>query len=186
MDGVSWADPKSAARQRTEKWFDTRPGQRFSFAGPANQAIVLKGATDTLLRPQDGYLGWFEFGPHADLVGRRVSDLQSGPAGGTAQVVGLDEYRHIDPDSGTVPAQVGGRLTRVAPGVPARPPVVAAINGVVGGVSETFASPVGSSPTWFTAMVPDSLMHQGDNHLQLFLLDPAGGGQRLRPLTLTG
>ena len=24
------------------------------------------------------------------------------------------------------------------------------------------------------------------NHLQLFLLDPAGGGQRLRPLTLTG
>jgi Sulfatase len=186
MDGVSWADPNSGARRRTEKWFDTRPGRRSSFAGPANQAIALKGATDTLLRPQDGYLGWFKFGPHADLVGRRVSDLQSGPAGGTAQVVGLDEYRHIDPDSGTVPAQVGGRLTKVAPGVPARPPVVAAINGIVGGVSETFASPVGSSPTWFTAMIPDSLMHQGDNHLQLFLLDTAGGGQRLRPLTLTG
>jgi Sulfatase len=186
MDGVSWADPKSAARQRTEKWFDTRPGRRFSFPGPANQAIVLKGATDTLLRPQDGYLGWFKFGPHADLVGRRVSDLQSGPAGGTAQVVGLDEYRHVDPASGTVPAQVGGRLTKLAPGVAARPPVVAAINGVVGGVSETFASPDGTPPTWFTAMIPDSLMHQGDNHLQLFLLDTAGGGQRLRPLALTG
>jgi hypothetical protein len=35
-------------------------------------------------------------------------------------------------------------------------------------------------------MVLDSLMRQGDNHLQLFLLDTAGGGQRLRPLTLTG
>ena len=186
LEGVSWADPKSAARQRTEKWFDTRPGRRFSFAGPANQAIVLRGTTDSLLRPQDGYLGWFEFGPHADLVGRKVADLEAGPPAGTARVVGLDEYRHVDPASGTVPAQVGGRLTKLAPGVPARPPVVAAINGVVGGVSETFASPVGSSPTWFTAMVPDSLMHQGDNHLQLFLLDSAGGRQRLRPLTLTG
>jgi hypothetical protein len=29
-------------------------------------------------------------------------------------------------------------------------------------------------------------MHQGDNNLQLFLLDTTGGQQRLRPLTLTG
>jgi hypothetical protein len=186
LDGVSWADPKARARERTEKWFDSRPGVRRTFAGPANQAIVLRGTTDSLLRPSDGYLGWFEFGPHADLVGRKVTDLEAGPPAGTARVVGLDEYRHVDPASGTVPAQVGGRLTRLAPGVPARPPVVAAINGVVGGVSETFASPGGTPPTWFTAMVPDSLMHQGDNHLQLFLLDTAGGGQRLRPLTLTG
>ena len=186
MDGVSWADPNSGARRRTEKWFDTRPGRRSSFPGPANQAIVLRGATDTLLRPQDGYLGWFKFGPHADLVGRKVADLQAGPPAGTAKVIGLDEYRNIDPASGTVPAQVGGRLTKVAAGVPARPPVVAAINGVVGGVAETFASPSGTPPTWFTAMISDSLMHKGDNHLQLFLLDSAGGGQRLRPLSLTG
>jgi Sulfatase len=186
LDGVSWADPKARARERTEKWFDSRPGLRRTFPGPANQAIVLRGTTDTLLRPRDGYLGWFEFGPHADLVGRKVADLGAGPPAGTARVVGLDEYRHVDPASGTVPAQVGGRLTKLAPGVPARPPVVATINGVVGGVSETFASPGGSPPTWFTAMIPDSLMHKGDNHLQLFLLDSAGGGQRLRPLALTG
>jgi Sulfatase len=184
-DGVSWADPSSGARTRTEKWFATRPGVRHSFAGPANQAIVLRGVTDTLLRPRDGYLGWFELGPHADLVGRKLQDLWVAGPGGEARVEGLDEYRHVDPASGSVPAQVGGRLVRTAPGTPPRPPVVAASNGVVGGVSETFASPAGTAPTWFAAMVPDILMHPGDNQLQLFLLDSAGGRQRLRPLTLT-
>jgi hypothetical protein len=60
--------------------------------------------------------------------------------------------------------------------------VVVAANGVVGGVSETFASG-DPRPTWFTAMVPDSLMRQGANRLQLFALDAAG---RLHPLRLTG
>jgi hypothetical protein len=33
-------------------------------------------------------------------------------------------------------------------------------------------------------MIPDTLMHPGDNRLQLFLLDTSGGRQRLRPLAL--
>ncbi len=130
-------------------------------------------------------MGWFKFGPHADLVGRRVIDFTVATGGGTARVLGLDEYRHVDPSSGTVPAEVGGQLISTAPGTPQRPPVVAAVNGVIGGVSETFASPGDTPPTWFTAMVPDTLMHPGDNKLELFLLDTSGGQQRLHPLTLT-
>jgi hypothetical protein len=34
-------------------------------------------------------------------------------------------------------------------------------------------------------MVPDSLMRQGANRLELFTLDSAGGRPRLRPLHLT-
>jgi hypothetical protein len=56
---------------------------------------------------------------------------------------------------------------------------------VIGGGSETFASG-DSPPTWFTAMVSDSLLRPGDNRLQLFLVDTTDGQQRLRPLTLTG
>jgi arylsulfatase A-like enzyme len=186
MDGVSWANPSSSKRTRSQKWFYPRPGQRRVYEGPPNQAIALsKGVPEQLLRPQNGYIGWFQFGPHADLVGRRVSDLPVAGGGGTASVVGLDDYRHIDPSSGVVPAQVGGQLKKVAPGTPARPPVVVALNGLIGGVSETFASPVGSAPTWFTAMIPDTFMHPGANRLQLFLLDTTGGRQQLRPLTLT-
>lgn len=185
MEGVSLADPSADRRSRTEKFFYPHPGLRRAFNGPANQAIALKGVTDRLLRPNDGYLGWFQFGPHADLVGRKLSDLEIAASGGSARVAGLDDYRHVDPSSGSVPAEVGGQLTRTAPGTPGRPSVVVAINGVVGGVSETFASPAGTPPTWFTTMIPDTLMHKGGNQLRLFLLDTSGGRQRLRPLTLS-
>jgi Sulfatase len=185
MDGVSWADPTAQRRTRTDKWFYSKPGLRRVFRGPPNQAIALRGVTDRLLHPQDGYLGWFEFGPHANLVGRRVDRLPVAAGGGTAQVSGLDDYRRVDPSSGVVPSWVSGQLTGTAPGVPSRPPIAVAVNGVIGGVSETFSS-AGSDPTWFSAVVSDSLMRPGDNHLQLFVVESAGGQQRLRPLTLTG
>ena len=185
MEGVSWADPSAAKRQRTQKWFYPSPGVRRTFEGPANQATVLRGVTDRLLRPQDGYLGWFKFGPHAGLVGRRVSDLTVAGGGGTARVIGLDEYHHVDLSSGRVPANVGGQLTRTPPGTPPRPAVAVAVNGVIGGVSETFASG-DTPPTWFSTMVPDTLLRPGDNQLQLFLLSTTAGQQRLHPLTLTG
>jgi hypothetical protein len=183
VDGVSWADPSAAKRQRTQKWFYPLPGTRRTFEGPANHAIVLRGTTDRLLRPQDGYLGWFKFGAHADLVGRRVRDLAVAGGAGTARVIGLDEYRRVDPASRSVPAHVGGQLITTTPDMPPRPAVAVAVNGVIGGVSETFASG-DASPTWFAAMVPDTLLRQGGNDLQLFLLDDTGGQQRLRPLTL--
>jgi hypothetical protein len=182
VDGVPWAGPAAGERTGSDKWFYPQPGHRQVVDGPANQAAVLHGVTDQLLRPQDGYLGWFQTGRHADLVGRRVDRLPVASSGGTARVIGLAQYPHVDLAAGTVPAQVAGRLLRAAPGLPPRPAVVVAANGVVGGVSETFASG-DPRPTWFTAMVPDSLMRQGANRLQLFALDAAG---RLHPLRLTG
>jgi Sulfatase len=185
MDGVSWADPSTPGRRRVQKWFVPTPGVRRTFEGPANQATVLRGVTDRLLRPKDGYLGWFKLGPHADLIGRRVADLTVAAGGGTARVIGLQDYRHIDPSSGTVPAHVAGQLARTTPGMPSRPAIAIAVNGVIGGVSQTFAS-VDSPSTWFSAMIPDTLLRPGDNELQLFLLDTADGRQRLHRLTVTG
>ena len=185
VDGVSWADPSAGGRTRTDHWFFPKPGHRQVVEGPANQAAALHGVTDQLLRPQDGYLGWFRTGRHADLVGRRVDQVPVAGSGGTARVLGLEEYRHVDLAGGTVPAQVAGRLVRAAPGLPPRPAVVVAVNGVIGGVSETFSSG-DPRPTWFTAMVPDTLLHQGANRLQLFALDTAGGRPRLHPLRLAG
>jgi hypothetical protein len=183
MEGVSWADPAAATRTRTDKWFYPRPGTRRRIDGAAGQAVVLQGVTDRLLRPQDGYLGWFAFGPHADLVGRRVDDLPVIERGGTARVDGLGDYDHVDPASGWVPAQVSGQLVNPPPGRSGRPVVAVAVNGVISGVSELFASGR-SPPTQFSAMVSDSLLRPGGNRLQLFLLDPGAGRPRLRPLTL--
>jgi Sulfatase len=183
VEGVSWADPSAAKRPRTDKWFYPHPGRRRTIDGPAGQAVVLRGITDRLLRPQDGYLGWFTFGPRADLVGSRVDDLAVTGSGGTARVLGLGDYDHVDPASGWVPAQVSGQLINPAPGGQPRPVVAIAVNGVIGGVSDTFASGR-SPPTRFSAMVADSLLRPGGNRLQLFLVEAGAAQQRLRPLTL--
>jgi hypothetical protein len=121
--------------------------------------------------------------PDADLVGSRVDDLAVTGSGGTARVLGLRDYDHVDPASGWVPAQVSGQLINPAPGGQPRPVVAIAVNGVIGGVSDTFASGR-SPPTRFSAMVADNLLRPGGNRLQLFLVDAGAAQQRLRPLTL--
>jgi len=185
IDGVSWADTSKPARTTTQKIFYPRPGIRESYEGPSNQHIALQGLADQVVHVGDDYLDWFRFGPDAQLVGKRVRDLQVGSSGGKARVVGLNDYHHVDPAAGFVPAQVGGQLTATAAGVGERPTVAVAINGVIGGMSETYTSG-DNRPTWFSTMVSDSLMRRGDNQFELFLVDSVGGKPRLRPLALTG
>jgi hypothetical protein len=151
--------------------------------GSRNRAIALQGLSDQVVRVGDDYLDWFRLGPSSDLVGRRVGDLAVGAGGGRARVLGLGDYGRVDPSSGLVPAQVSGQLTSVAGGLPARPAVAVALNGVISGMSETFTS--GEDPRiWFSAMASDSLVRRGENRLELFLVETAGGQRRLRPLTL--
>jgi hypothetical protein len=69
--------------------------------------------------------------------------------------------------------------------MPARPAIAIAVDGVIGGVSETFAS-IDPPATWFAAMVPDTFLRPGGNELQLFLLSTAAGRPRLHRLTVTG
>jgi hypothetical protein len=191
LDGVSQAGAEEP-RTRTAKWFFSRPGVRQEFPGPENMTKALRGVTDEMVEAQHGYEGWFRFGPHGDLVGRRPGQVGIEPASaGSAKVDKLADYRRVDPGSGLVPAQVSGQVS-LAAGVPARPAVAVAVNGVIAGVSETFrerrdaqgSQPVGP-PDKFSAMALDTLFKKGDNRLELFVIDGAGGQVRLRPLTVS-
>jgi len=191
MDGVSQAGAEEP-RTRKEKWFFSKPGERQVFPDPENQAKALAGVTDRLLQPAHGYTGWFQFGPHGDLVGRKASrvGIESASAG-SAKVEKLAEYGKVDPGSGTVPAQVAGQVS-LAAGVPSRPVVAVAVNGVIAGVSETFREvrdAQGSQPKGpadrFSAIAMDTLFKKGDNRLELFVIDDSGGRLRLRPLTVS-
>jgi Sulfatase len=192
VDGVSQAGDGNP-RTRTEKWFFSKPGERQEFPGPENQAKALRGVTDRMVKPDNGYLGWFQFGRFADLVGRRPGQVGVEPvAGGSAKVDRLGDFRGVDPGGGTVPAMVTGQVG-LAAGAPARPAVAVAVNGVIGGVSELFKEvrdDQGSQPKGprdkFAAMTPDTLFRKGDNRLELFLVDASGGTVRLRPLTIGG
>jgi Sulfatase len=191
LDGVSQAGAEEP-RARTSKWFFSKPGQRQEFPGPENQAKALAGVTDEMVRAGDGYPGWFQFGPHGDLVGRRPGEVGVDPASaGSARVEKLAEYRRVDPGSGLVPAQVSGQVS-LATGVPDRPAVAVAVNGVVAGVSETFrerrdakgSQPVGP-PDKFSALTLDTVYRKGENRLELFVIDDSGGRVRLRPLAVS-
>jgi hypothetical protein len=191
LDGVSQAGAEEP-RTRTAKWFFSRPGERQEFPGPENMAKALRGVTDELVRSENGYPGWFQSGRFADLVGRRPGQVGLDPGSvGSAKVDKLGDYRRVDPGSGLVPAQVTGQVS-LAPGVPARPAVAVAVNGVIAGVSETFrekrdaqgSQPVGP-PDKFSAMALDTLFRKGDNRLELFVIDTSGGRVRLRPLTVS-
>jgi Sulfatase len=191
LDGVSQAGPEEP-RTRTSKWFFSKPGRRQELPGPENQAKALAGVTDQLVRAGNGYAGWFQFGPHGDLVGRRPGEVGVDPASaGSARVEKLAEYRRVDPDSGLVPAQVSGQVS-LAAGVPGRPAVAVAVNGVVAGVSETFrerrdakgSQPVGP-PDKFSALTLDTVFRKGENRLELFVIDDSGGRVRLRPLAVS-
>jgi hypothetical protein len=191
MDGVSQAGPEEP-RTRTDKWFFSKPGVRQVFPGPENQAKALHGVTDEMIKAADGYEGWFQFGPHGDLVGRRAGQVGIEQAGaGSAKVERLSDYAKVDPGSGLVPAQVAGQVS-LAAGVPSRPAVAVAVNGVIAGVSETFrekrdaegSEPVGP-PDKFSAITLDTLYRKGANRLELYVIDDSGGKVRLRPLTVS-
>jgi hypothetical protein len=191
VDGVSQAGPEEP-RTRTDKWFYSKPGERQVFPGPPNQAKALHGVTDEMVEAASGYPGWFQFGPHGDLVGKRAAQVGIESAGaGSAKVEKLAEYAKVDPASGTVPAQVAGQVS-LAAGVPSRPAVAVAVNGVIAGVSETFrevrdaqgSEPKGP-PDKFSAVTLDTLYKKGDNRLELFVIDDSGGKVRLRPLTVS-
>jgi Sulfatase len=191
LDGVSQAGAEEP-RTRTAKWFFSKPGRRQEFPGPENQAKALAGVTDQMVEAGNGYPGWFQFGPHGDLVGRRPGEVGVDPAGaGGARVEKLAEYRRVDPGSGLVPAQVSGQVD-LAAGVPDRPAVAVAVNGVIAGVSATFqerrdakgSQPVGP-PDKFSALTLDAVYRKGENRLELFVIDDSGGRARLRPLAVS-
>ena len=72
-----------------------------------------------------------------------------------------------------MPALVWGSLD--GPGT-----VVVAVNGTIAGVSPTFADE--NIPNRFAAMVPDSLMRNGRNRIELYDLTGPADAPVLRPI----
>ena len=155
-------------------------------------AKALHGVTDEMVEAGNGYKGWFQFGPHGDLVGQRTSQVGVDQASaGSAKVEKLAEYGKVDPDSGLVPAQVSGQVD-LAAGVPG--PAGGGggpqrgdrrgVGDVPGGAGRP-GQPAEGPPDKFSAMALDTLFKKGDNRLELFVIDDSGGRVRLRPLTVS-
>ncbi|MEH0843812.1 sulfatase-like hydrolase/transferase [Micromonospora sp. CPCC 205711] len=149
MDGRS---ARQAPRDRTEKWFYDRPGERVAFPGgvPARPAVAAAHP----------------------LVGSAVGEK---PTGGTATVANLAAFRDVDPAAGALPALVWGTVPR---DVPDGTLLAVAVNGRVGAVVPVVPRDKGGRR--FAALLPDDhLFTAGANRLDVYRLGPGGALRRL-------
>jgi hypothetical protein len=138
-------------------------------------------------------LALYRQGPHGGLVGRRVRDLVSGaPLRVPGHIDRSPELRDVDAGGPKVPAYQSGELRITAP----EPTFAVAVNGVVGGTSKgylpNFLPPGALEPgyndrprsrSWWTVVAP-TLFRDGDNRVELYLIQGEPGQESLRPIDL--
>ncbi|MFY1683062.1 sulfatase-like hydrolase/transferase [Micromonospora sp. WMMD730] len=152
LDGRSAQQPP---RERTEKYFYDRPGER----------VVLPGGVPARPAPP---------APHP-LVGTTVGEK---PSGGAASVAHLGAFDHVDPAAGELPALVWGS---VPPQVPDGTLLAVAVNGRIGAVVPVVTPDPGGRR--FAAFLSDDhLFRAGANRLDIYRVGP---GDTLRRLTLS-
>lgn len=116
-------------------------------------------------------------GPHRELLGQNVAQLDPAPAGDLrAAVAGAAEMRAVRAGSPVLPTQVAGRVSGSSPG--ATRDIAVAVNGRIEAVSRTFYLR-GSSEESFAVNVPEASLHPGANEVQVFEVARDGGRLRL-------
>ncbi|MGI5521145.1 sulfatase-like hydrolase/transferase [Micromonospora sp. CA-259024] len=153
---LPWRVDGRSARQapRTDgtKHFYDRPGEPVTFPGGVPAPPPLP--------------------PPHPLVGTQV---QGGPAGGSARVADLAAFTAMDPDTGTLPALVWGD---VPDRIPDGTLLAVAVNGRIGAVVPVVPADPGGRR--FAALLTDDrLFHAGTNRLDVFQVATDGTLRRL-------
>jgi hypothetical protein len=179
VDGVpagTRRSPEKVFMKATVNAFGVGLGPQQRFDGRPGLREMLAGNVDAITAPGDEKLRLYRVGPYGALVGRRVDSMRAGSRSERrATLEQLDAFRDVDLRSGTVPALVWGSLD--GPGT-----VVVAVNGTIAGVSPTFVDEKVANR--FAAMVPDTLMRNGRNRVDLFELDGPVDAPVLRPMAV--
>jgi len=113
--------------------------------------------------------GLYRFGPHRELVGRRVASLDAGLAAGLAVELDLGDRMRADPDAGTVPARITGSLSgeTAAPGLD----LAVAVDGQVEAVTRSYL--FRGNPA-LSALVPEASLTAGAHEVEIFQIDASG------------
>jgi hypothetical protein len=130
----------------------------------------------SLFGDRDRGEGLYRFGPHRELVGRRVASLDAEPADGLAVELDLGDRIRVDPESGTMPAMITGRLSGEAAG----PGVDLAVS-VDGRVEAVTRSYVFRGDPALSALVPEASLSAGMHRIEIFQVDASGRLFRIPP-----
>ena len=126
----------------------------------------------------DGSTSLYAIGPNPELRGEEVETLLGEEADAEATIVDGVAVRAYDSGSEFIPARIAGD----AEGIEAGQALAVALNGRV--VATTYGYD-GVHGVEFSAMVPPSLIEQGDNELEVLAIEGEGGGVELRPLDVS-
>jgi hypothetical protein len=132
-----------------------------------------------LFGSNDGWAPVYATGPDADLLGRSLAQVATGPDARAR--VELDSAESLDsyqPGARLIPSFVTGRILG---DLRAGGRLAVAVNGVVGGVTESFSN---GDEIRFAAMVPPDSLTAGHNSLDVLAIAGTGAQRRLAPLDL--
>ena len=125
-----------------------------------------------------GTASMYRIGPNRGLLGTSTADYQVTRASdATARLDGETLYANVRPASGFVPARVVGEVEGTRP--PHGSPLAIAVNGRIAATTRTFTL---GGRSRFAALVPETVFREGANGVDVFLVEPAAGGLRLRRL----
>jgi hypothetical protein len=110
------------------------------------------------------------YGPHRDLIGRRVSDVRA--AGGLHATLSLARsFSRVRRKSGVVPCQIAGRISGSGPrGVR---DIAVAVNGRIEAVGRSFHLR-GENVESYSVMVPEASLREGRNSVEVLEVDSGG------------
>jgi hypothetical protein len=148
-----------------------------TYDGAPGEREMLADNVDAITEPGDPGLRPYRIAPEGALVGRKVASVGVGAAApGRATLEQLDALHDVRLRSGTVPALVWGTSDHDGT-------VAIALNGTIAGVSPTFRD--GNVANRFAMMVPDSLMRDGSNDVELYEVSGSGAGVQLHKLSVS-
>ena len=127
----------------------------------------------------DGRPSLYRVGPAGTsaLVGKRLPTVVGDPRGYSAVIDNDAEFGRVEPSGDSIPAMLSGRLEPV----PSRPLLVAvSLNGRIAAVTRTYED----DPAGFYVIVPPRFFVEGDNEVELFIVESSanGSGFTLHPV----
>jgi hypothetical protein len=144
------------------------------------------------VRTKDGdELAVYRHGPYGELVGRKVDDLSvASPVEAPGHIDRAAELRDVDVQADALPAYQSGEVLMRTPD----PTFAVAVNGTIGGISRGYLpnllpadalkpgyNDVPRPRRWWT-MVPPQFLRNGENHVDVYLIQGDPGSESLRPV----
>ena len=182
---VPWPiDGRSLRREAVERGVSV--GRRDGAPQIASAESVAAGVLATARRNArmfgEGADSLFRIGPNRSLLGRRVDDIETGEANGVAARLDAESlFADVRFASGFVPARIAGEIEARAPTPGAV--IAIAVNGRIAATTRSFRQ---DRQVRFAALVPESVLREGPNEVEVFGVDASADPARLVRLGGTG